>query len=111
MEPHTKYQFIGIIAGTFTILAYSYLVHRVYLTKQTAHHSYIWIFLVLSAQILLMIYGILNHSYGIYLPPIIVISEMLYILYVKVVYSYDNSIELELKKKHILRGSDPRTPP
>lgn len=44
-----------------------------------------------------MIYGILNNSYGIYLPPIILISGLLYILYVKL--SYENTENIEDKSK------------
>lgn len=99
---HPKYQLIGIIAGILTILAFSNLVHRVHTTKRTEHLTFTWIFLILSAQSLLMLYGILNNSYGIYLPPIIIISGLLYIFYVKVAYSTDNTIENELKQKNIM---------
>jgi len=99
MVEHPKYQFIAIISGILTILGFSHLVFRVYSTKETTHLTFIWLFLVLSAQILLMIYGILNNSYGIYLAPIILISGLLYILYVKLTYETSNNIENNLKEK------------
>jgi len=102
MVEHPKYQFIAIISGILTILGFSHLVFRVYSTKETIHLTFKWLFIILSAQILLMIYGILNNSYGIYLPPIILISGLLYILYVKL--SYENSVNIEdkLKSKNII---------
>lgn len=102
MVEHPKYQFIAIISGILTILGFSHLVFRVYSTKETTHLTFTWLFLILSAQTLLMIYGILNNSYGIYLPPIILISGLLYILYVKLSYENTANIEDKLKLKNII---------
>jgi len=102
MIDHPKYQFIAVISGILTILGFSHLVFRVYDTKETHHLTFTWLFLILSAQTLLMIYGILNNAYGIYLPPIIIISGLLYILYVKLNYEKNSYIENELKLKNII---------
>ena len=102
MMDHPKYQFIAVISGILTILAFSHLVHRVYTTKQTEHLTFTWIVLVLTSQSLFVIYGILNNSYGIYLPPIIIITGLLYILYVKLNYEKNSYIENELKLKNII---------
>ena len=99
---HPKYQWIAILSGFLTILGFSHLVFNVHMKKETNHLTFIWIFLVLTAQILLMIYGLLNNSYGIYLPPILLISGLLYILYVKLTYENNTKIENELKSKDIL---------
>jgi uncharacterized protein with PQ loop repeat len=90
---YKKYQWIAIISGVFAILGFSHLVFNVYYTKKTDNLTFIWLFLVISAQTLLIIYGLLNKSYGIYLPPILLISGLLYILYVKLTYenlTYEN---------------------
>ena len=106
MMDYQKYQFIAIISGFLTILGFSHLVFRVYSTKETTHLTFTWLFLILSAQTLLMIYGILNNSYGIYLPSIILITGLLYILYVKLTYYKDiennTNIENILKLKNII---------
>lgn len=102
MIDHPKYQGIAIISGILTILGFSHLVFRVYNTNVTEHLTFTWIFLILSAQTLLMIYGILNNAYGVYLPPIIVISGLSYILYVKLNNSVDNTVESELRTKNII---------
>lgn len=90
---YKKYQWIAIISGVFTILGFSHLVFNVYYTKKTDHLTFIWLFLVITAQTLLIIYGLLNKLYGIYLPAILLICGLLYILYVKLTYDnliYDN---------------------
>ena len=99
---HPKYQIIAVISGILIILAFSHLVYRVYITKQTEHLTYTWALLILTAQSLLVLYGILNNSYGIYLPAVIIAIGISYILYVKINYSVDNNVETELKMKNIL---------
>jgi len=97
-----KYQFLPIMAGIFTILGFTNLVLYVHITKKTEHLSYLWIFLILTAQILLMIYGFLNDSYGLYIPPLIMVLGILYIIYIKANYEKNTFIEEELKYKNIL---------
>ncbi len=97
-----KYQFIASLAGMLTIVGFSHLAYRVYKTKETEHLTFVWIFLFLSSQSLLFFYGILNNSYGIYLPAIIMVMGISYILYVKLNYYVDNNVESQLKTKNIL---------
>ena len=97
-----KYQIIAIISGILAITAFSSLVLRVHLTKETEHLTFTWIVLVLSAQGLLFIYGFINSLYGICLPASLFILGVLYILYIKLVYNKDETIEAELRAKHIL---------
>ena len=99
---YPKYQYIAVISGILTILGFSHLVYRVHTTKETEHLTFIWIFLVLSAQSLLFLYGILNNAYGIYLPAAILITGLCYILYVKINYFVDNNVESQLKMKNII---------
>ena len=97
-----KYQIIAGIAGTLTLLALSSLIHRVYNTQNTEHLTYTWIILILSAQSLLVLYGLLNNAYGIYLPASIVVMGVSYILFVKMKNATENKIENELINKNIL---------
>ena len=98
---HPKYQLLAIVSGILTILAFSHIVYKVYITQQTEHLTYTWAILILIAQSLLIIYGIINNSYGIYLPASIIIFGMLYILHIKIKYSINN-IETQLKYKNII---------
>ena len=100
----TKYNQLTTISGICTIIAFSFLVYQVHITKITNHLTYVWIFLILFAQILLIIYGEINHIFGIYMPSIIIFSGLLYVLYVKTVYTENYLIEKQLKEKDILRN-------
>lgn len=102
MVERPKYQLIAGISGTMTLLAVSTLMHNVHTTKKTDNLTYIWFFFVLSAQTLLALFGFLNNTYSIYLPALVVIISLTYMLYIKVKHSYENKIEMELIKKNIL---------
>ena len=98
---HIKHKILLIIFGFLTILAFSHIFNK---TMNTEHITYTWFWLILSTQILLIIYGLINGIYEIYLPSLILISEILYILYIKVYIFNDADLNIitELKTKNIL---------
>jgi uncharacterized protein with PQ loop repeat len=102
MSDEPKYQIIAVISSILTILAFSNLIFNVHMTKETEHLSLIWIFLVLTAQSLLVVYGLINNSFGIYVPASILILGVLYVIYIKANYSNTKLIEDELRTKNIL---------
>ena len=97
-----KYKIIAVISVILTIIAFSNLVLRVHMTKETEGLTFTWIFSVLTAQSLLVVYGVINNSYGIYVPASILLIGVLYILYIKLNYDNVKRIEDELKSKNIL---------
>lgn len=97
-----KYKIIAIMSGILSILAFSHFILGVYITKETEHLTFIWIFLALTAQSLLGLYGTLNNSYSIYLPAIFTVMGIIYILYVKVNNSVDNNVKARFKMKNII---------
>ena len=98
----TKHNELTIISGILTTTAFAFLVFRVHITKITDNFTYVWICLILTAQIFLFIYGKINHIIGIYIPAIIIFSGIIYILYVKTIYTETYRLERELKEKEIL---------
>ena len=101
-KSHPKYQIIAAVSGMFSTLAFSSLVIHLHMTKETEHLTFTWIFLVLIAQTLLCIYGLINNVYGIYVPAATLCVGVLYILYIKINYDNGNKIEESLKAKNIL---------
>ena len=114
MVEHLKYQSISIIASILTIVAFSYLVIRVHKTKKTEHLTFVWLSIILSAQILLFIYGYLNSFRVIYLQATVILIGLIYILYIKLNAingtineiingtNEETNIESELKVKKII---------
>jgi len=76
------------IAGIVGLASFSTLLLKVYQTHNTTSFPYAWIFMNLSAQVLALVYGVAKGAYGIYLPSILFVLGMLYLLAVKV-YSQD----------------------
>ena len=98
----SKYEELTLIAGILSITAFSFLVHHVYVTKLTDNLTYLWIGLNLVAQALLFTYGKINNVFGIYFSATIIVTGIIYIMYVKVMYTDTNKIVEDLKKKDIL---------
>lgn len=98
-----KYNELTTISGILTIIAFSFLVYRVHITKITNHLTYIWIFLVLTAQLMLIIYGKINHILGMYVSALIIFCGVLYVFYVKTMYNETYHLTQELKNKDILK--------
>jgi hypothetical protein len=97
-----KHEIITIISGIFTLIAFSILLHKVYVTKQTEHLSYPWIASILIAQIMIVIYELINKKYEMVILTIIIILIILYVLYTKIIYEENIIIEDELLKNGIL---------
>jgi len=98
----SKYEELTLIAGILSITAFSFLIHNVYVTKLTDNLTYLWIGLNLVAQALLFTYGKINNVFGMYFSATIILTGIMYIMYVKVMYTDTNKIVDELKKKDIL---------
>jgi len=100
LKQHEEFAFMS---GALAIAAFSVLLYNVYQSKNTTNLTFIWLFLVIFAQILMVIYGKINHIHGLYIPAIIYIIGLSYILYVKIIYKETNKIEDELKNKNIIK--------
>jgi uncharacterized protein with PQ loop repeat len=102
MVEHVKYQNVAVISSILTIVAFSYLVFKVYKTGETEHLTFIWLFIILSAQLLLFIYGFSNGSRIIYLQALFILIGLMYILYIKLNNLTNAYIETDLRTKKII---------
>ena len=98
-----QHEELSYISSAFALTAFSFLIYKVYKTKNTFHLDFLWIFLLITADVLMFIYGKLNHIHGLYIPAIIYIIGLSYILYIKIFYKETNKIEDELKNKNIIK--------
>ena len=98
-----KHDELAFMSGVLSIIAFSFLLYNVYYTKNTSSLTFIWIFLVITAQVLMFTYGKINNIQLLYIPAIIYILGVIYILYIKIMYKETNKIEDELKNKDIIK--------
>jgi uncharacterized protein with PQ loop repeat len=94
-----KYEILATAAGGMNLISFSSLVYNVYNTNNTESLTWVWLIMNIFAQSLFLAYGIINKSYGIYLPTAFFILGLFYILADKVLFSLN--IIQEKKKKNI----------
>lgn len=103
---HPRHQIISGMAGILALQALSSMIYKIYITQNTSHVTYTWLGLIISAQVLYILYGVLNNSYGIYLPAMVALTGILYILFVKIknakMKNMEDEFEYQLIKKNIL---------
>jgi hypothetical protein len=86
-----KFESLIGVAGLLGLVSFSSLIQQIYTTHNTTSLPWTWIVMNLGAQILSLIYGIGNMSYGIVLPGILFLSGLFYILYIKINHKqYEN---------------------
>ena len=53
-----KFEYLTGIAGVLIIISFTDLVYNVYKTQETSNLTYSWMFLIIAAQFLYLIFGI-----------------------------------------------------
>ena len=81
-----KYELLAGTSLMFNVIAFASLVLNIHNTKDTSSFNWEYLFGNIVAQILLIIYGLANHSYGIYVPTTFLIIGLSYIVYIKLTY-------------------------
>jgi hypothetical protein len=81
---HLKYKFISILASLLSIIAFFLLAFKVYNTQETDNIDYTILFLIISGQLLIFLNGILNSSGYMYIPAMIIIGLLIYVMYIKI---------------------------
>jgi len=99
MLRHKNYKYIASVLMT---LAFASLVYRVHQTKDVIDLSYLWIILIALGQLFLLFYGIDNNKSEVTIPAFLVLSGVLYILYLKLTKREDDELIKELRDKDIL---------
>ena len=81
-----KYESLIGAAGILGLVSFSSLIQKIYETHNTTSLPWNWIFMNFMGQLLALIYGIANKSYGISIPCSIFLVGLIYIFYVKTVH-------------------------
>jgi uncharacterized protein with PQ loop repeat len=84
-----KYGFLATTSLMFNVISFTSLLMSIYKTKVTASFNWLYLLGNIIAQMLLIIYGILNNAPEIYGPTILLLFGLLYIVYIKFTYHYD----------------------
>ena len=82
-----KYELLATTSLMFNVVAFASLVINIYTTKDASSFNWGYLLGNILAQVLLILYGIANKSYGIYGPTALLIIGLSYIVYIKLAYS------------------------
>jgi hypothetical protein len=96
-----KYELVATLAMSLNIISFATLVHRVHITRNTSTLSWIYLSGIITSQLLFIFYSFVNNAYGILYPTILVLSGLLYIVYIKFIYqeTHSNSNKLDKNNK------------
>ena len=89
-----KYSVLATISLMLNVLSFTSLLRTIHITKDTSSFNWLYILGNVVAQILLIIYGILNNAPEIYGPTVLLLFGLLYIVYIKTTYHYDDENNL-----------------
>ena len=89
-----KYSVLATFSLMFNVISFTSLLSSIHITRDTS--SFNWFYLIgnVLAQILLIIYGFLNDAPEIYGPTILLLFGLLYIVFIKMTYHYDDENNL-----------------
>lgn len=83
-----KHSLLATASLMFNVISFSSLLFNIYKTQNVS--SFNWLYLIgnTMAQILLILYGIVNNAPEIYGPTVLLFVGLLYIVYVKFYVSF-----------------------
>jgi hypothetical protein len=78
-----KYEYIATVALLCNFSSFGTLLYNVMNTHDTSTLPYAWFYTNILAQVLMIVYAVLNGAYGIYIPTAFLLMGLLYMLYIK----------------------------
>jgi uncharacterized protein with PQ loop repeat len=82
-----KYELLATAGIGINMISFITLLKRVHETKNTSTLSWYYLSGIILAQILFLVYAYVNKAYGILYPTIFLFLGLLYIGYIKLVYT------------------------
>jgi hypothetical protein len=100
-----KYEYIATVALLCNFSSFGTLLYNVMVTHDTSTLPYAWFYTNILAQVLMIVYAVLNGAYGIYIPTAFLLMGLLYMLYIKSTFTTGKAKGLTSSK--VTRPADP----
>jgi len=84
-----KYELMATTAVLLNFSSFSSLLYNVMTTHNTTTLPYVWFYTNIGAQVLMIVYALINGAYGIYIPTSILLIGLIYMLFIKMFYEND----------------------
>jgi hypothetical protein len=92
-----KYEGLIGAAGILGLISFSSLIKKIHESHNTTSLPWTWIYVNFIGQMLAFIYGVVNKSYGIFIPCFVFLVGLIYILYVKIVHKNIELVPVKVK--------------
>jgi hypothetical protein len=96
-----KYEILATAGISINMISFITLLKRIHETKNTSTLSWYYLLGIILAQILFLIYAEINKAYGILYPTIFLLLGLLYIAYVKIVYTEEVLEKLKQEEQKV----------
>lgn len=87
-----KYELLASAALLLNFSSFSTLLYNVVKTKNTSTLPYTWFYTNIGAQVLMIIYAVINGAYGIYIPTTFLLVGLIYMLSIKIYYETEDKM-------------------
>ena len=94
-----KYELLASAALMLNFSSFGSLLYNVMQTRDTSTLPYVWFYTNIGAQVLMIIYAIVNGAYGIYIPTSFLLLGLLYMLSIKMYYEKTDKNGLKNRTK------------
>jgi len=84
-----KYELMATTAVLLNFSSFSSLLYNVMTTHNTTTLPYVWFYTNIGAQVLMIVYALINGAYGIYIPTFFLLLGLIYMLFIKMFYEND----------------------
>ena len=78
-----KLEILAASAGILGIVSFSSLLYKIFLTYNTSSLPWTWVISNMSAQLLMLAYGVVNKLPGIIWPSFVFVLGLIYIIVIK----------------------------
>ena len=92
-----KYELLASAALLLNFSSFSTLLYNVVKTHNTTTLPYTWFYTNIGAQVLMIIYAVINGAYGIYIPTTFLLVGLIYMLSIKIYYETEDKM---VNKEH-----------
>jgi hypothetical protein len=105
-----KYESLAASAGVLGLVSFSSLLIKIFQTYNTSSLPWAWLLSNITAQLLMLSYGIINKSHGITYPSLLFVIGLIYIFIIKTFHESHDTYNKSIGIKEVQNGNAPSTP-
>ena len=101
-----KYESLAASAGVLGLVSFSSLLLKIFQTYNTSSLPWTWVLSNITAQLLMLAYGVINKLDGITYPSVLFVIGLLYIVIIKTFHDTHDTYNKSIGIKEVQSESD-----